>query len=200
MGRINSLRAGLAILAALWLHGAAAQEMGRQAKVQDAAPWSQALAQPHTHLIVRHALAPGTGDPADFDLNQCATQRNLDERGREQARATGAFLSAQGLAWDGVYSSQWCRCMDTARLMGQGEVTPLPALNSLWTEPQSVKTQRTQELKAMLAARPAEDTLLLVTHYANILALTGQTVASGQGLVIRLVGDEVKVVAAFNGP
>ena len=83
---------------------------------------------------MRHATAPGTGDPAEFQLDDCATQRNLSAVGREQARATGARLRAAGITSAEVYSSQWCRCLETARLLGLGEVLELPALNSFFGE------------------------------------------------------------------
>ncbi|HEY7803460.1 MAG TPA: histidine phosphatase family protein, partial [Orrella sp.] len=81
-------------------------------------------------LLLRHALAPGGGDPANFDVNDCATQRNLNDVGREQARDIGRQLKALGLSPTNVWSSQWCRSFETAELMDVGEVKPLPALNS----------------------------------------------------------------------
>ena len=86
-------------------------------------------------LMIRHALAPGVGDPEDFDVNDCSTQRNLDQRGRAQAQAIGQWLRDRGINNIKLYSSQWCRCMDTARLMDVGKVTPLPALNSFFESP-----------------------------------------------------------------
>lgn len=68
-------------------------------------------------LLLRHALAPGTGDPPGFRIDNCSTQRNLDERGRAQARAIGAWLRSRGVTAMAVYSSQWCRCPETARLL-----------------------------------------------------------------------------------
>ena len=72
-------------------------------------------------LMLRHANAPGTGDPAQFQLRDCATQRNLDDSGRAQARAIGAWLRSKGIAKAQVYSSQWCRCLETAALLGIGQ-------------------------------------------------------------------------------
>ena len=67
-------------------------------------------------LMIRHALAPGTGDPTNFRIGDCSTQRNLDDRGREQARTIGNWLRSKGLTSARVYSSQWCRCLETAQL------------------------------------------------------------------------------------
>jgi broad specificity phosphatase PhoE len=69
-------------------------------------------------LLIRHAAAPGTGDPAGFRLGDCATQRNLSDTGREQARAIGDWLRDRGIERARVYSSQWCRCLETAELDG----------------------------------------------------------------------------------
>jgi broad specificity phosphatase PhoE len=142
-----------------------------------------ALAQPGTHLIVRHALAPGTGDPDGFTLRDCATQRNLDARGRKQAAALGATLRAAGARFDAVLSSQWCRCLETARLMALGPVTEEPALNSFFGDRARGPAQ-TRALREVLLA--AEGPLLLVTHQVNITALTGRGVRSGEAFVIRI--------------
>jgi len=84
-----------------------------------------------TVLLIRHALAPGIGDPDGFRLDGCATQRSLSDEGRRQARAIGDWLQARGIGQARVYSSQWCRCLETAALLDLGPVTELPALNSL---------------------------------------------------------------------
>ena len=83
-------------------------------------------------LFMRHALAPGTGDPSGFLVDDCRTQRNLDETGRRQARAIGAKLAAANLAFSGIYSSYWCRCLETAQILGLGAVTPFDGLNSFF--------------------------------------------------------------------
>lgn len=83
-------------------------------------------------IIVRHAIAPGTGDPSNFEVDDCSTQRNLDTSGRNQALAMGDWLRSQGVDSARVYSSQWCRCKDTAELLKLGPVKELPALNSFY--------------------------------------------------------------------
>ena len=80
------------------------------------------LTGPGIVAILRHAFAPGTGDPATFALDDCATQRNLDAQGREQARKIGAAIRAAGATVDRVITSQWCRCRDTARFLDLGPV------------------------------------------------------------------------------
>ena len=139
-------------------------------------------------LFMRHALAPGTGDPSHFRVDDCATQRNLDERGRAQARTIGAYFRTHDIAPDVILSSQWCRCRETARLLGLGPVRDLPALNSFFEHPGRAPRQ-TAALRATLAGLPAGQRVLLVSHYVNIADLTGQTTASGEILVARRGGD-----------
>ena len=122
-------------------------------------------------VLIRHALAPGFGDPATFTLGDCATQRNLSEEGRRQARAIGHALRAQGIPIEGVFSSQWCRCRETAEL-AFGAFREHPALNSFFERPE-LKTAQTRAMKALLDEhRPAAGNLILVTHQVNITALT----------------------------
>lgn len=144
-----------------------------------------ALRQPGAFAIMRHALAPGTGDPAGFALDDCATQRNLDARGRDQARRIGAALRAADIAFDAVWSSQWCRCMDTARLIDMGEVTAEPRLNSFF-QGRGDGPAQTAALRERLQERPEGARVLLVTHQVNITALIGVYPASGEVIVARL--------------
>jgi hypothetical protein len=87
-------------------------------------------------LLIRHAEAPGTGDPEDFRLGECSTQRNLSKAGSDQARAVGDWLRDRGVERARVYSSQWCRCLETAELLDLGPVAELPGLNSFFDRPQ----------------------------------------------------------------
>jgi len=137
-------------------------------------------------LLLRHAVAPGFGDPPGFRLGDCATQRNLDERGRAQAVAIGDALRARGIRDARVYSSQWCRCLETASLMKLGPVTPLPALNSFFERTQN-REQNLTALRDFLGEQPADGPLLiLLTHHVNIQAVTGFNVGSGEGVVLQL--------------
>jgi phosphohistidine phosphatase SixA len=155
-----------------------------------AADWS-ALKQPGAIAIMRHALAPGTSDPAGFDLKDCATQRNLDARGEAQARAIGASLAAAGIRFEQVLTSQWCRCRDTARLLGQGTPVEAPALNSFFDD-RSTRDAQTRDTLALI--RAATGPVMMVTHQVNITALTGTSVASGEVFVIRATQDGVEIL------
>lgn len=159
-----------------------------------AAGWANdwdALAQPGAVAVMRHALAPGTGDPAGFRLDDCATQRNLDDRGRAQARAIGAELRARGIAFDRVFSSRWCRARETAELLGLGPVADLPALDSFFAD-RSRRELQTRETLALLAG--LDGPAMLVSHQVNISALTGTAPRSGEVLVIRLRDGGVEVL------
>ena len=147
------------------------------------------LAKPGRVLMLRHANAPGIGDPPNFRVDDCATQRNLDAAGRAQAAMLGERLAKAGIERAKVYSSQWCRCLETARLLGLGPVTELPALNSFFGRAQD-RDSNVAALRAFLAALPAGGPpVVLVTHQVTITAFTGQGAASGGGAVLELNGS-----------
>ncbi len=154
----------------------------------------EALEQPGAFVIMRHALAPGTGDPAEFDVNDCGTQRNLDDRGRAQARAIGQAFRDRGLRFDAVLSSQWCRCRDTADLLGLGAVETNPAFNSFFRE-FPARDPRTRAALAVLEAQGGRP--FVITHQVNISALTGRGTRSGEALVVRLAGDRLDVLGSI---
>ena len=138
-------------------------------------------------LVLRHAATdPGVGDPEGFRLDQCSTQRNLSPAGREQALAIGRKLRARGWVPREIRSSRWCRCLDTASHIAEGlgaapRPQPWPALDSFFGARDSEAAQ-TALLRERLAANPGAGFELWVTHQVNITALTGRTVAMGEGL------------------
>ncbi|MQX37707.1 histidine phosphatase family protein [Roseospira navarrensis] len=145
-------------------------------------------------IVMRHALAPGTGDPPDLTLGDCGTQRNLDDRGRAQARALGEALRDAGLTGLSVLSSQWCRCLETARLLDVGEVRPFPPLNSFfrWREREA---DQMAALRDHLASMPADaPPTVMVTHQVVISSLTGVFARSGEAVVVRAGTRPVAVV------
>jgi phosphohistidine phosphatase SixA len=156
----------------------------------DEALWA-ALAEGGHVALMRHAQAPGTGDPEGFRLNDCGTQRNLDQTGREQARRTGHAFREHGVAVGRVLSSQWCRCLETAELLALGEVFPFPPLNSFFGD-RAREPVQTEAVRAFLAEADAEGpSLVMVTHQVNITALTGIFPASGEIVVLRLGGAAI---------
>ena len=147
------------------------------------------LSQPGYVVLLRHASAPGVGDPEGFVLGDCATQRNLDERGRAQALALGARMREAGVENVRIYTSEWCRCRETAQLLGVGLVEDLAALNSFFEQPEE-REKRVAALRAFLGGlRQDGDLVVMVTHQVTITALTGYYPASGEGVVIRLSDD-----------
>jgi phosphohistidine phosphatase SixA len=137
------------------------------------------LGPPRRHLIMRHALAPGFSDPPGFEIGDCATQRNLNDAGRTQARETGERLREMGVSVDRVLSSQWCRCLDTARLLDLGEVEEAPSLNSFFEE-RGRREARTRATKELLLALDPSVVAMLVTHQVNVSALLGRGASSGE--------------------
>lgn len=140
---------------------------------------------------MRHALAPGIGDPGDFAIGDCSTQRNLDDRGRAQARAIGTALRARGFSFDRVLTSQWCRCRDTATLLNVGPVEDMPALNSFF---RNCAVAHAQTAATADLLRQATGSMLLVTHQVNITSLTGVVPASGEIVVIRATEDGIEIL------
>ncbi len=137
-------------------------------------------------VLLRHARAPGIGDPDDFQIGNCATQRNLDQSGRTQARALGERFRSAGIDRADVYSSQWCRCLETAELLELGPVQELPALNSIFRRP-AERAPRIAAMQTFLDTLPSDGpVVILVSHQVNIAALTGQSTASGEAIVLRL--------------
>jgi len=143
------------------------------------------LAKGHQIVLLRHAIAPGFSDPAHFQLDDCATQRNLSEAGRQQARNIGVVFRQHDLKIEKIYSSQWCRCRETAELLGLGPVDALPILNSFFEQRQREQEQ-TEALKSFILTTSQAGIILLVTHQVNIVALTGIVPASGEAVVVEV--------------
>ena len=147
------------------------------------AAW-QALRSGGMVALLRHARAPGTGDPQGFRLEDCATQRNLSAEGREQSERMGEQFKAQRIPVERVLSSRWCRSLDTARLAFGSMVEPYPPLDSFFSGRGQQEAQ-TQAVRQLVEGWRAKGVLVLVTHQVNITALTGVFPAEGEVLVLR---------------
>lgn len=154
--------------------------------------------QPGVHAVMRHATAPGFGDPPGFQLGDCSTQRNLDKVGLQEARSWGERIRMAGISPTQVLSSQWCRCVDTAEALGLGPVKALPTLNSFFQN-RNEENEKTTGLKRHLASLGPHEKVLYVTHQVNITALTGVFPQSGELVLIRLnpIDLSVSVVGRF---
>lgn len=144
-------------------------------------------------MLMRHALAPGVGDPDDFTLGDCSTQRLLSDEGRKQAVRLGREISSRGIPFARVYASEWCRAMETAELLGLARVEPLPLINSFFQNPEAAERQ-TRELARFVSEEPQEGNILLVTHQANIEALTGRYLAEGEIIVLEPRGGGFEIL------
>ena len=169
----------VAVLTAAFGLSSDASSSGDDAGLLDAVRTGKAFA------IMRHALAPGFSDPAGFDVDDCSTQRNLSDEGRDQARAIGATFRKGGISEANVFSSAWCRCLETARLLGLGPVAKLPPLNSFF-EARERRDAQTAALRDWLMDYKQEEPLVLVTHQVNITALTGSYTSSGETVIARI--------------
>lgn len=156
-------------------------------------PWT-IWKQPGVHAIMRHATAPGFGDPDGFTLGQCQTQRDLNETGRKEARALGQSIRNKGIELTAVYSSQWCRCLHTAEELDVGKVQELPALNSFF-QGRGSSAEQTAALKKHLRTLKPDDKVLYVSHQVNTTALTGVYPNSGEVVLFRfLPNGEITVL------
>jgi phosphohistidine phosphatase SixA len=155
--------------------------------------WKALRAGGHVALM-RHADAPGGfGDPAGFRVDDCATQRNLSEKGRADAAKIGARLQREGVAFEKILSSPWCRCIDTARLLHLGTVETEATFGNVVV----LRDQRetlTAGARALIAKWIARGNLLVVTHGANVQALTGISPASGEIVVVKGGSDRAEPV------
>jgi phosphohistidine phosphatase SixA len=142
--------------------------------------------------LIRHARAPGTGDPPGFRLGDCATQRNLSDEGRRQAAELGALFTARGVPVGRVLSSGWCRADETARL-AFGRAERWAPLDSFFAD-RTEADPRTAALREAVKAWAGPGTLVLVTHQVNVTALTGIVPREGEVVVVRPQGDRVAVV------
>lgn len=134
-------------------------------------------------VMLRHASTePGLGDPPGFRLDDCATQRNLSEAGRAEARRIGAAFARRAVPVARVLSSRWCRCVETARL-AFGRVEAWSPLDSFFDD-RSREPQQTRAVRALIAEPFTGGNLILVTHQVNITALTGIAPAMGEIIVL----------------
>jgi broad specificity phosphatase PhoE len=153
----------------------------------------EVLREPGSVVVLRHSYAPGGFDPPDAKLDDCSTQRNLDENGRAQAGRVGEAFRQNDIAVSSVLSSPRCRCLDTGRLaFGQAEVLlPLQgALNNA-----ELRQRRVAEIKKVIAGHRGERPLVLVTHGSVVTDLTGLNIRMGEFVVLRRMADGSHTVA-----
>jgi phosphohistidine phosphatase SixA len=169
--------------------------------------WGMLLTMPHARaddvawqalengriVLFRHALAPGTGDPANFTLGDCSTQRNLNDQGRADSRAIGQAFRDKGIKVGRVLTSQWCRCVETAELAFPGQVEEEPVFNSFFQN-RSAGPEQTRAGQRILEQWSGDGALVVITHQVNITALTEIFPQSGEGIVIQINNGEIDVI------
>lgn len=152
----------------------------------DAKLWAQ-LRHGGNVLLIRHASTlPGLGDPAEFKLDDCSTQRNLSEAGREEARRIGERLKRERVPIAQVYTSPWCRCRDTA-MLAFGRAEDWAPLSSVFDLPDRDReyTERVKKRIGAYSSRDMKGNIAMVTHNVNIASLTKLSVAPGEVVVVR---------------
>lgn len=148
--------------------------------------WTQMRENAGYVVLLRHAkTVPGTGDPPGFQLDDCDTQRNLSEEGREQAKQIGREFRDHNIPIKKVLSSQYCRCLDTAQLLNLGTVEPAPMLNSIFEDRTTATQQVEQTRQQILNHQNDRGVIVIVSHYANIVEISGVAPQEGEIVVIR---------------
>jgi len=134
-------------------------------------------------IFIRHAYAPGGGDPENFEINDCSTQRNLNDRGRLQSKEIGNFFIKEKIPVDQVLSSEWCRCKETSEIAFLNFETKY-FLNSFFSEKfRKNKSQQMKKLKNFTNNWKSDKNLILVTHYVVILEALNYAPSSGEIVV-----------------
>ena len=179
------LRLAVFMLVAMFLSPACATEAG----------WAL-LRDGGRVVLLRHAMTPGggSGEPANFDINDCKTQRNLSQRGREQADRLGVLMSVRSAPIERVLSSRTCRCLETARYaFDEREPEPFEALDPLSADPAAAKKQG-DAVVAEVKAFSGSGNLVMITNKENIEALTGVSPREGEAVIVRADGDRLHVL------
>ena len=134
-------------------------------------------------VFIRHAIAPGNGDPINFDINDCSTQRNLDNNGIEESKKIGLFFKNNKIKIDKVLSSQWCRCKDTAKYAFKNFET-FDALNSFYDEKFAEnETKQIKDLKNYIKNWNSDKNLVLITHFVVISSILNTGSSSGEIII-----------------
>ena len=142
-------------------------------------------------IFIRHAYAPGGGDPINFDINNCSTQRNLSDSGRNQASEIGSFFKNNNILVDKVYSSEWCRCKETA-LIAFKEFETKNFLNSFFSSKfANNKVSQIEKLKEFINNLDGKNNVIFVTHYVVISEILNYAPSSGE---IVISNKELKVI------
>ncbi len=165
----------------------------------ETAAW-EALRRDGAVALVRHGEAPGIGDPTGWKLDDCATQRNLNDAGRDQARALGERLRAERIAIAQVLASPWCRTAETATLLAVGKVRTEPTFANAYVLSER-RAEFTAGAQTLIGRWRGPGVLLVVTHGENIQALVGRAPAPAELVVVAAEGDgSLREIGAVPAP
>ena len=135
-------------------------------------------------IFIRHAYAPGTGDPDNFDISNCNSQRNLNKEGVDQAKYIGKFFLKNQIKSNIILSSEWCRCQQTAKYAFKNYETK-SFLNSFFSQKFAHnKAKQIKELKEFIKEWNGKGNLIFVTHYVVISEILNLSVSSGEIVMV----------------
>ena len=174
-----ALTLSVALLITLLPHHSLANDLGIWDRLEGKNPRGYVL-------LIRHALAPGVGDPSNFTLGDCSTQRNLSDEGRRDARDIGQWLKLRNIKINRIETSRWCRARETAELLGLGRVRANKNLDSLFEDDDPANDPQTEVIRnQIIEHRSKRGLLIMVGHFVNIGLLTGESVDSGEGILVK---------------
>ena len=180
------------LIATLSPHSASARDLVILDKLQGTNPKGYVL-------LMRHALAPGIGDPDNFLLGDCRTQRNLSDEGRADAQDIGQWLERREVKIYRIETSRWCRAKETAELLNIGPVKLNKNLDSLFLESNLSSNKQTINIEKRIAKhRNKKGLLILVGHSVNMSALTGISLESGEGVLVRTDSQGALKIMGFS--
>jgi phosphohistidine phosphatase SixA len=146
-------------------------------------------------IFIRHAIAPGNGDPDNFNIKDCSTQRNLDKKGIQQSKKIGLFFTNNKIKIDKILSSEWCRCKDTAKIAFKNFET-FDALNSFYDERFAAnEAKQIEDLKKYIKNWNSDKNLVLITHFVVISSILNAGTSSGE---IIISDKNFNIIGSFN--
>jgi phosphohistidine phosphatase SixA len=184
MSAVPQLALALLLLGTMALPGPADADEGL---------WRRLAAGGQVVLLRHGTTTPGVGDPTGFRLDDCATQRNLTEAGREESRRIGAAFKVRSIPVERVLSSAWCRCLETARL-AFGSAEAWEPLSSLFAD-RTRQAEQTRAFRVLAGEKRAGGNTILVTHGANIMTFVGVSPAMAEMVIVTPQGNGTFTVA-----
>jgi len=193
--RLGAVSIALLLLSSLLTSPASARDLAIWDKLKSSNPRGYVL-------LIRHGLAPGVGDPENFSLKDCSTQRNLSNQGRQDMAEIGQWIKRQEVRIYRVESSRWCRARQSAELLDLGRVKLNKNLDSLFQVADPSSSPATANIrKRIISHRNTPGLLIFVGHFVNFSTLTGVALDSGEGVLVRANSKgELKVMGFSPAP